>query len=101
MQVRRAAFVVVEMHVSQPRAVRLQNFVSRVPFHEQIRVAYVEMEAEFGNGIQQLRKLLHAVEASRQVLNHQTDPAFAIHCASVRISCPGWFMVPISMASSG
>ena len=46
-----AAFVVVQVHMTKALAVGFENFLSSIVRHLQIRMANIEVQSQFGNGI--------------------------------------------------
>jgi hypothetical protein len=76
MKICTAAFVIVKMHVLKPVAIRGQNLIGGIVRHQQIGMSNIKVEAQFRHRVQQLSQLLHGVETSRQILDHQRDPIF-------------------------
>jgi hypothetical protein len=56
-KVRAAAFIIVKMDMPQPGAVRGQQFVGGVVFHQEVAMTDVEVESQFWNRVEQFGEL--------------------------------------------
>ena len=77
MKIGRAAFVIVEVDVLETRTVRREDLVGGVEFREQIAMADIEMQADLRQGIEEFAQLPRVVKRTRNIFDHNTDPAVA------------------------
>src|SRR5215204_4261763 len=77
MQIGGTALVVVKMDMFQARPISGKDFVRGVEIGEQVAMADVEVQSDFGERVENLAQLARGIETARQILDHHADAAVA------------------------